>query len=92
MLFRFTQQGVGNIKESPQRVEAAKEVVRQLGGEVKAFFALMGEYDTVFVLEAPDDEVATRIALAISSRGYVRTTTMRAFPEEEFRNLVREIP
>jgi len=92
MLFQFTQQGVGKIKESPQRVEAAKDLARQLGGEVKAFYALMGEYDTVFIVHAPSDEVVTRIAMAISSHGYVRTTTMRAFSEEEFRELVREIP
>ncbi len=92
MFFRFTQQGVGKIKESPQRVEAAKDLARQLGGEVKAFYGLMGEYDTVFILDAPSDEVATRIAMAISSFGNVRTTTMRAFSEEEFCELVREIP
>ncbi len=92
MLFRFTEQGATNIRQSPTRIEAAKELVTRLGGKVKEFYALMGAYDTAFILEAPDDETATKIALAISSQGNVRTETMRAFTEEEFRGLVRELP
>jgi uncharacterized protein with GYD domain len=92
ILFRFTQQGVTKIKETPKRVEAVKDLARQLGGEVQMFLALLGEYDTAIVLQAPSDEAAARISLAICSLGNVRATTMRAFTEEEFAGLVREIP
>ncbi len=92
MLFRFTEEGIQNIKDSPDRVEAARQVFASMGGQVTAFYATMGQYDTVFIAEAPDDETATRAALAISSGGYVRTETLRAFTEDEFRQLVSALP
>jgi len=92
MLFRFTQQGIHNIKESPARVEAAKQTVQAMGGEVKQFYLVMGQYDTVFVLEAPNDETAAKIALTIGSSGNVRTETLRAFTEDEYRKIIADLP
>ena len=92
MLFRLTQQGIQKIKEAPTRVQAAKDTCRALGGEVKQFNFLMGQYDSFFLLEAPSDEIAAKIALAISSRGNVETETMRAFTETEFKELVGGLP
>jgi uncharacterized protein with GYD domain len=92
MLFRFTQQGIGNVKQSPARVEAAKKAFRDMGAEVKAFYALMGEYDTVFIVEAPDDETVSRAALSLGSLANVRTETFRAFTEDEFRKIVAGLP
>jgi uncharacterized protein with GYD domain len=92
MLFRFTQQGLQNVKESPARVEAAKKAFQNLGASVKAFYALMGRYDTVFIVEAPDDETIAKAALAIGSMGNVHTETLRAFTEEEFRKIIAALP
>ena len=92
MLFRYTAQGAQNVKDSPKRVTAAKKVVRRLGAEVKAFYALMGQYDTMFILEAPDDETAGRAALTVSALGNVRTETIRAFTEEEFKKIIADLP
>jgi uncharacterized protein with GYD domain len=92
MLFNFTAQGIEKLKESPSRVDAAKKLCRDLGGEVKQFFGLMGRYDTMFILEAPDDETAVKIAAAISKRGNVRSETLRAFTETEFRQIVSALP
>ncbi len=92
MLFRLTQQGIQKIKEAPTRVQAAKEVCRSLGGEVKQFHFLMGQYDSVFTLEAPNDETAAKIALAIGSRGNVETETLRAFTESEFKQMIAGLP
>ncbi len=92
MLFRFTEQGIKNIKESPARVEAAKQAFRDMGAEVKEFYLVMGQYDTVFILEAPDDETVAKIALAISSLGNVRTETLRAFTEDEYRKIIAALP
>jgi uncharacterized protein with GYD domain len=91
MVFNFTAKGVENVHESPKRVEAAKETCRNLGGEVTAFYGLMGRYDTMLILEAPDDGTALRIAASISRKGNVRTETWRAFSEGEFRELVSDI-
>ncbi len=91
MLFRFTQQGVTNINDIPNSLEAAKHAIRDMGGEVKAFYLVMGQYDAVYILEAVDDETAAKIAIEISSLGNVRTETLRAFTEDEYKKIVGEI-
>jgi len=92
MLFRFTRQGIQNIKESPARVEAAKQMFQAMGAKVKEFYSVMGRYDTVFILEAPDDETVAKAALAIGSLGNVRTETLRAFTEDEYKKIVAGLP
>ena len=92
ILFRFTQQGIKNIKESPDRVDAAKQTFRAMGAEVKEFYSVMGKYDTVLVVEAPDDETIAKLTLAIGSLGNVRTETLRAFTEDEYRKIIADLP
>ncbi len=88
----WTDQGIRNVKESPARAEAAKELLRSLGGEVKQFYLLTGRYDIVVISEAPDGDVLVKFALAIGSLGNVRTETVRAFPEDEFQRIVADLP
>ena len=79
--FSFTEQGIQQVKESPVRVEAAKRTIQDMGGEVKAFYGVLGAaFDTMFIVEAPNEEAVARMALAISVLGNVRTSTHRAFP------------
>jgi uncharacterized protein with GYD domain len=92
MLFSLTQQGVKNIKEGPTRVENAKRAFQNMGAKVKDFYLVMGRYDTVFIVEAPDDETIAKVALALSSLGNVRTETLRAFTEDEYRKIVASVP
>lgn len=93
MLFGFTAQGVQKIKDSPTRVEAAKQTVKAMGGETRAFYGILGShYDTLFIIEAPDDEAVARMALAIASGGNVRTESHRLFTEAEYRNLISALP
>lgn len=91
--FGFTAQGIQNIKDSPQRVDAARRTVEELGGEVKAFYGMLGsQFDTVFIVEAPDDEAIAKMVLAIGSKGNVRTETHRLFTEDEYRKLIAALP
>ena len=92
VLLRYTQQGVQNIKESPTRLDAAKQAFQALGAEVKAFYLVMGQYDAVVVSEAPDDETMAKLALATGSLGNVRTETLRAFTEDEYRQIIAALP
>lgn len=92
MLVNYTQQGIENIKDSPDRLDKAKELLQSLGGEVKAFYLTMGTYDIVVVIEAPNDETVAKFVLAAGSHGNVRTTTLKAFPEPEFREIVQSLP
>ena len=84
----WTEEGIRNIKDSPNRLDAAKKSVKDLGGEVKAFYMLQGSYDAVLILEAPNDEALGKFLLKIGSAGNVRTTTMRAYPEAEYRKII----
>jgi uncharacterized protein with GYD domain len=92
ILFRFTQEGIKNIKESPDRVDAAKQTFQAMGAEVKGFYSVMGKYDTVFIVEVPDDETIAKLTLAIGSLGNVRTETLRAFTEDEYRKIIADLP
>ena len=92
MLFHFTHEGLEHVKQSPDRVDKIKEVFRQNGGKVKDFYLLMGQYDSIFVAEAPDDETIARIALLIEAQGNVRSETHRAFSDAEFRKILSALP
>ena len=59
-----------------------------MGGEVKGFYVVMGRYDGVVITEAPNDETAAKIALALGSKGTARSETLRAFNEDEFRKII----
>jgi len=63
-----------------------------MGVTVKSFYLLLGRFDTVFIVEAPDDAAVAKAALALSAQGNVRTETLRAFSEDEFRGLVMDLP
>lgn len=91
-LLRFTQQGVDKIKESPARLERAKAAIKAAGGELKAFYLTMGQYDALVIGEAPSDEAYAATMLAIGAAGAVRTETLRAFTEEEYRKIVATLP
>lgn len=91
-LVNFTKQGITNIKDSPARLDAAKEAFRAFGAELKQFYLAMGRYDIVIVSEAPNDEAVAKAALAIGSRGAVKTETLRAFNEDEYRDIIDALP
>lgn len=90
--YKFTEQGIEHIKESPARLEAARRMAKTMGGELKQFFLLLGERDTAAIFVAPDDETMVKINLALCSLGNVVSETRRAFTEEEYRKLVGSLP
>ena len=91
-LIRLTQKGIENIKDSPDRLDAAKKAFQDKGAEIKAFYLVMGEYDIVVISEAPDDETVTKLALTIGSLGSIRTESLRAFTEDEYRKIIADLP
>jgi uncharacterized protein with GYD domain len=91
-LIRYTQQGIESIKDSPARLDTAKELYKSLGAEIKSFYLTMGRYDVIVISEAPDDETATKLAMTIASAGAIRTETFRLFTEDEYRKLISELP
>ncbi len=91
-LINYTDQGIRNIKDSPKRLDAAKKLLKELGGEMKTFYLTLGTYDIVIVTEAPSDEVVAKFVLALASAGNVRTTTLKAFPEAVYRKIIQGLP
>ncbi len=90
-LYNWTDQGVRNAKESPNRIRQAAQSLEQLGGKLIEISLTMGEYDLIGVLEAPNDEVVARFALTLGGSGNVRTTTLKAFSLDEFEQLARSL-
>ncbi len=90
-LVTWTDQGIRNINEAPQRIDAFRKTVEAAGGKLTGFYVTMGKYDIVTIVEAPNDEALANIALKTGSKGSVRTETMKAFTEQEFRNILAKM-
>src|SRR5918998_1670351 len=90
MLIRWTDQGIRNFKDTTKRADAAKREAERIGGRFTIYWTF-GEYDAVCILEAPNDEAAMEFGLKVGSLGNVRTTTLRAFTEEEIARAVNKL-
>ncbi len=88
LLASWTEQGVRNLKDAPARLDAAKKAIKALGGELKSFHMTMGRHDMVVIYEAPSDEVSARFTLAVAQGGNIRTETLKAFNEAQYRDIV----
>ena len=91
-LFNFTEQGVRTAKDTVKLIRAFAKSVESAGGQFIGVWWLLGAYDGVVIFEAPDDETATRLLLSIGMQGNARTTTMRAFSEDEMQRIVQGLP
>ncbi len=90
-LLSYTDQGIRDLKGSPERQQQAEQQLQQLGGRFIGHYLTMGAYDYVLVWEAPDDETAARYMLTLGSSGNVRTLTLKAFPQEQFQGILRSL-
>ena len=88
ILMNWTDQGVRNVKDSPKRLDAARAVAKKLGMEMKEFYMTMGDYDMVSHLDAPNDEAVAKFILGVAGGGNVRTKTLKAFSEDEYRKII----
>ena len=91
MLIHWTEQGMRQVKDSPKRLDTAKRALKEMGGEFKAFYMTMGDYDLVAIYEAPDDAISARFTLMLGMLGNVRSTTLKAFPEAAYREIVASL-
>ena len=88
VLANLTDQGARTMQDLGRRIENARATFEAHGAELKQIYFAMGPYDYVVVAEAPSDEAITRVTLAVSSQGIVRTNSFRVFTEEEALKLV----
>ena len=87
-LGNYTAQGMRGIKDSPARLDAAREQLGAMGVKIKDFYLTMGEWDLVVIVEAPDNVTAAKALLALGAQGNVSTTTLAALTEDEFRSVL----
>jgi uncharacterized protein with GYD domain len=88
LLGRFTDQGIRNIKDTTKRAEAVRAMGKKVGVTVEQLYWTLGQYDVAAILDAPDEEAATSLALSIGAMDYVRTQLLRAFNEEEIGSIL----
>ena len=84
MLSTLSPEGVQTIKSNPQRIREVNKEIEQLGAKVIQQWAVLGRYDFVNVLEAPDEATVARVSLELGSRGTGRFETLTAIPVDEF--------
>ena len=82
-LLNYTDQGAKNMKGVEDRVNATRQALENMGGRLHAYRLTLGEYDAVVTIDAPDDEAYATFALNLAAQGNIRTTTLKAFSEEE---------
>jgi len=90
MLSNLTDEGARTLKANPERLKEVNKEVEGMGVKILAQYAVLGPYDFVNIVEAPDNETVTRVSLELSSRGTVRMTTLAAVPVDELIGRLKE--
>ncbi len=90
-LINLTDQGIRSIKDDPGRVKTAAQIAQREGVRIISEWWSMGPYDAVMIAEAPDDETMNRFLLGAGRQGNIRTTTMRAFTQEEIVGIIQKL-
>ena len=88
LLVNWTDQGVRSVKDSPKRLDAARKLAETAGAKMGDFYMTMGGYDMVTHVQAPDDATMAKFVLSLASGGNIRTHTLKAFSEDEYRKIL----
>ncbi len=92
ILANWTEQGIKAVKASPKRLRAAKRLAKDCGVKFRSYHMTLGQYDGIATVEAPNDEAMARFALALGSAGNLRTTTLKGFTEQKYREIIGSLP
>jgi uncharacterized protein with GYD domain len=92
LTLNWTDLGIRAVKDAPKRSQAAKELAKKLGVDVKQVYLTSGEHDLLLIVESSSGDNVAKFALATASLGNVRTSTTRAWSEAEFVKLISELP
>ena len=88
----WTEQGIRAIKDAPKLAQAARDLAKKVGVEIKEVYLTSGDDDLLVIVDTPNGDNVAKFALALSSQGNVRTRTARAWPQTEFQKLISELP
>ena len=84
MLSTLGPDGAATVRENPERIKAVSDEVEAMGVKVIAQYALLGQYDFLNVIEAPDDKAMAKVAMSLAARGTLKSTTLTAIPIDDF--------
>ncbi len=84
MLSTLTDEGRKTIKKHPERIEEVNREIESMGSKVLAQYAVLGEYDFLNILEAPNNEAIAKLSIELGSRGTIQIITLPAIPVEDF--------
>ena len=84
MLTSLTDEGRKTIKENPKRLKEVNKEVEAMGVKILAQYALLGPYDFLNILDAPDNKTISRVAIELGARGTLQTMTMAAMDVDDF--------
>ena len=84
MLSTLTPEGVQTVKNNPQRIKEVNQELEQIGAKVVAQWAVLGRFDFINVVEAPDEKTMAKVSLELGSRGTARFESLTAIPIDEF--------
>jgi uncharacterized protein with GYD domain len=91
LLIKFTEKGITHVKDSAKRGAAFREMASKAGVKVEGIYWLLGEYDGLAILNAPDESTAAAVALSVAALGNVHTCLCRAFDEAEFKEVLKKM-
>jgi len=89
LLSTLTEDGRDTIKKRPERVQEVNKELEAMGAKVISQYAVLGPYDFVSIVEAPDNQTVVRISVEMGSRGTVQIMSMPAIPIDEFVSLFK---
>src|SRR4029079_1998871 len=89
LLSTLTDEGRKTLKERPERMQEVNREIEAMGGRVTQQYAVLGGWDFVNILEAPDNETVARISVELGARGTVQLTTLPAIAVDEFTKMLK---
>ena len=84
LLSKLTDEGWKTIRERPERIREVNKELEAFGVKVLNQYAVLGQYDFVNIVEAPDNETVAKISVELGSRGTIHIMSMPAIPIDKF--------
>ena len=88
MLSTLTDEGRKTVKMRPERIKEVNDEIEKMGAKVLEQYAVLGEYDFVNILEAPDNETISKVSIELGSRGTIQLITLAAMPIDELAGIL----
>ena len=90
MMSNLTDEGRKTVKANPQRIKEVNKEVEAMGVKILAQYVVLGQYDFINILQAPDHETIAKLALDLGSRGTLQTNTLAALTLDDFIKSVKK--